>query len=198
MQQQIILASQSPRRAEILRWLDVDFLQHPADIDETRLAQESPRDYVTRLAEQKALACAAAQSELADTHLILGSDTTVAADQQVFEKPRDEADMCRMLSTLSGRRHQVFTAIATLYQGQLRSQCVSTEVTFRTVNATEMGFYWSSGEPKGKAGGYAIQGLGGQFVTHIEGSYTAVMGLPLAETAAMLREAGIKIKGVDR
>lgn len=198
MQQQIILASQSPRRAEILNWLGIDFLQYPADIDETRLDGESAQAYVTRLAEQKAQACASMHPQLCDSRVVLGSDTTVAVDEHIFEKPEDEADMCRMLSLLSGRVHQVYSGIALYNAGKIVSACVATDVRFRVISDAEMHHYWQSGEPLGKAGGYAIQGLGGQFVEHISGSYTAVMGLPLFETAAMLRGAGILLRGADK
>ena len=198
MQQQIILASQSPRRAEILNWLGVDFLQYPADIDETRLNHESGQDYVIRLAVEKAQACAQLHPELSQGRLVLGSDTTVVVDEHVLEKPADQADLSRMLGLLSGRTHWVYTGVALYCDGTVHSQCVATQVRFRPISPAEMHFYWQSGEPRGKAGGYAIQGLGGQFVSHISGSYSAVMGLPLYETADMLRSAGILLKGVDK
>ena len=170
-----MLASQSPRRAEILRQAGIPFAVRPADIDETPLAGEPPRDYVQRLAEWKALAVPAAPGEI-----VLGADTTVVADGEMLAKPADAADARRMLRLLSGRRHEVLTGVCLRRDTGVVRDCAVTEVWFAPLGAEEIEAYVASGEPMDKAGAYAIQGLACKFVEKIEGCYFNVMGLPIA------------------
>lgn len=185
----LFLASASPRRRELLDQIGVQFECFPVDIDESLRPGEPAADYVVRLALTKAQRAAA---ELPRSAVVLGADTVVVCDGEVFGKPRDAADGYRMLRALSGRTHQVMTAVAVGRTGDWRHRLVSTEVTFRTLDEAECARYWDSGEPLDKAGGYAIQGFGAVFVAKMSGSYSAVVGLPLMETAALLREAGIE------
>lgn len=199
-QPKLILASGSPRRRDLLASIGVRCEVAPVDIDETPLANESAREYVLRLARQKARAgCAALMPQLAagvaDTR-VLGADTALALEGRILGKPRDEVDAREMLLSLSGRRHQVLSGVA-LCQGDAgggmhcESVLVESRVTFRVITPEEAARYWATGEPADKAGGYAIQGLGAVFVSHLEGSYSAVVGLPLHETAGLLERAGI-------
>jgi len=192
----LILASASPRRSELLRQVGVRFTILAADIDETRLCDESPADYVLRLALEKARAGYSRQSQniIEDKKLpSLGADTIVVCDGQILGKPRDQADAAAMLMALSGTVHVVMTAVA-VSQGPCSSiRLTNTLVRFRTISQSECQTYWQTGEPLGKAGGYAIQGLGAVFVDHLEGSYSGVVGLPLSETAEILGEFGIPI-----
>lgn len=181
----LLLASASPRRAALLVLLGVRFQVVPADLDETPLPGEAPAAYVARLALAKALAVA----EATGTWLpVLGADTTVSIGERVFGKPGTEAEAVAMLGELSSRTHQVCTAIALVRGGRVAHAVVTTKVTFRELTPAECSAYWRSGEPADKAGGYALQGLGGVFVTRIDGSPSAVIGLPLAETYTLLRE----------
>jgi septum formation protein len=161
----------------------------PANIDETPRAGETDRDYVLRLAREKAHAVRARHADLP----VLAADTTVHVDGHILEKPADEADCVRMLSLLSGRAHQVFTGLCVAGSAAPALMVATSEVTFRKISRDEMRVYWASGEPRGKAGAYAIQGFGAVFVQHIAGSYTGVMGLPLFETAEALRTHGIPV-----
>ena len=158
----------------------------PVDIDETPIDGESAETMSSRLAAAKANA-------IDDALPVLGSDTVVALDAIIFGKPTDEADAIAMLERLSGRTHQVLTAVALRAEGETRVRISSTDVTFRPISALEARRYWATGEPADKAGAYGIQGLGGVFVRHISGSYSGVMGLPVFETAELLREAGIQV-----
>jgi septum formation protein len=142
-----------------------------------------------RLARDKARAVHARHPDLP----VLAADTTVHVDGAILEKPQSEADCVRMLGLLSGRRHQVYTGICVISAAAPTVICAATEVEFRTLSQGEMRAYWASGEPQGKAGAYAIQGLGAVFVSHIVGSYTGVMGLPLFETAQALRQHGVPV-----
>jgi len=189
----IILASASPRRAELLRQLGVDFQQCPVDLDESVGPGEAPLDYVKRLALAKAQAVSAMHTQV-QSRLVLGSDTSVVLDECIFGKPADEAEAVDMLQALSGRVHQVMTAVALVTAAQKPLvEAVVTQVRFRSIELAEMRAYWRTGEPRDKAGGYAIQGKGAIFVQQIEGSYSGVMGLPLFETAAMLRRSGYSL-----
>ncbi len=161
----------------------------PADIDETPLPAEAPADYVLRLAREKAAAIWSRHSDLA----VLAADTTVVVDGEIFGKPSSELECIAMLTRLSAREHEVFTGVALHTSAGQQACCSRTVVRFRALAAAEMSAYWASGEPQGKAGAYAIQGYGAIFVAGIEGSYTGVMGLPLFETAGMLRAAGIRV-----
>ena len=173
----IILASGSPRRAEILRTVGWPFEVMTPDIDETRRANEDAVSYVQRLARSKAEAVA----QRVPSSLIVAADTTVAIDEQILEKPSDENDAGRMLRKLSGQWHQVITGVALIdgATSQLRVACEKTEVRFATMSQDEVDWYASSGEPMDKAGAYAIQGLGARFIERIRGDYFNVMGLPV-------------------
>jgi septum formation protein len=184
----LVLASQSPRRAELLRQLQVDFSTLPTDIDESIHPNEKPIDYVQRLSQQKALA---GRSLSPPEAVVLGSDTSVVIDDTILGKPQDEQDCKRMLKRLSNRQHQVITAVSLINLNQTLTRVVITLVTFKKLSDKEIDWYWRTGEPKDKAGSYGIQGLGGQFVTNIKGSYSAVVGLPLYETSVLLQEMGV-------
>ncbi|MBQ4832666.1 septum formation inhibitor Maf [Pseudoalteromonas sp. MMG010] len=179
----IYLASASPRRKELLSQLGIEFTQFSVDADESQNNNESPQVYVERLARLKAQT--GVQQGYTDRP-VLGSDTVVVIDNQALVKPVDFNDFYTTFKRLSGNTHQVLTAIAFADERQVLSCVVSTDVTFRTVTDEEITAYWQSGEPHDKAGGYGIQGLGGRFITHIAGSYFAVVGLPLYETEALL------------
>ena len=182
---QLYLASGSPRRHELLTQLGYRFEVLRLDVPEQREADEKPQDYVCRLARDKAMAGVAA----APTALpVLGADTIVVLDGRVLEKPRDQADAEQMLAALSGRTHQVMTAVAVAAHQGVCVTRVTTEVTFRTLGADEIVEYWHTGEPADKAGSYGIQGIAGKFVSRIVGSYTAVVGLPLLETDLLLQQ----------
>lgn len=183
---ELILASASPRRAELLTGIGLSFTVQPADIDETPRAGEAACEYVERLAREKALAVAQAHPR----SLVMGSDTSVVLDGDILGKPASAAEARAMLGRLSGTTHQVMTAVALVDEGRCRSVVSVTDVTFRELDAAEIDAYVASGEPMDKAGGYGIQGLGGIFVSNLQGSYSAVVGLPLQETAALLAQAG--------
>ncbi|NOS89219.1 MAG: septum formation inhibitor Maf [Methylococcaceae bacterium] len=189
MSVQLILASASPRRKELLAQIQVSCHVCAVDIDETPYPNESPLAYVQRVAAEKSAACMA----LLNTDLpILAADTTVVLGSVIMGKPKDEADAVAMLTQLSGKTHQVYSAVS--LRGREHSQAVSiTDVTFRQLTEQEIRAYWHSGEPLDKAGAYAIQGLGGIFVESIHGSFSGVVGLPLFETAALLSQQGIAV-----
>lgn len=178
----LILASQSPRRQAFLEQLGYRFSCQPADIDETPLANEAPTDYVNRLAIEKA--------QVVSNHhrhaVVIGSDTIVALGNELLGKPLDFADYRRMLLALSGKVHQVHTGVAVVRGDEVKSVVVTTQVTFKSLTEQEIENYWHTGEPQDKAGAYGLQGIGGQFVVTIDGSYSAVVGLPLYETAELL------------
>lgn len=184
----LILASSSPRRQELLTQIGVPFSVQVPAIDETPLVGEAPPAYVQRMAEEKARAVLAQQ---AGDVCVLAADTSVIVDGLILGKPADAAEAKAMLLRLSGREHQVLSAIAVADQSRLNSHVVSCKVAFRTLTDAEIDAYWLTGEPRDKAGSYAIQGLGAVFVQAIHGSYSAVVGLPLAETAALLGEFAI-------
>jgi septum formation protein len=189
MTAQIILASASPRRQELLDQINVTYTVYPVDIDETPRVNESPLAYVQRLAAEKSAAC---KARLNPEIPILAADTTVVLGDMIMGKPKDQADALTMLMQLSGKSHQVYSAISV--RGREHGQAVSvTEVTFRHLTEQEILAYWHSGEPLDKAGSYAIQGLGALFVEAIKGSFSGVMGLPLFETAELLSNQGVTI-----
>ena len=188
---QLILASHSPRRRELLSVLGVNFTVSGADIDETVQPGELADAYVSRLAVEKAEAVHARQA--AGDLWVLGSDTTVVAGEEILGKPCDEADFGRMMNLLSGRDHRVLTSVALVSGNQVFVDCVETRVRFINLSKQQIAAYWKTGEPKDKAGGYGIQGLGSVFVEKIEGSYTAVVGLPLHETAKLLGQADVPV-----
>ena len=183
----LVLASKSPRRSNLLKQLAVRFEVDPAELEETRGLNEAPSAYVERMAREKAVGVARRQPG----RYVLGSDTIVVLDDSVLTKPENDADAQGMLRRLSGRTHEVITAVAVAKDGSLlREAKVSTRVTFRSVGEGEIQRYVERGEGRDKAGGYAIQGLGAGFVQRIEGSYHAVVGLPAAETLSLLESVG--------
>ena len=183
------LASASPRRRQLLDLIGVPHIVTPADIDETPHPAEAADDYVQRLAREKAETVWARHPDLP----VLAADTTVVVDQEILGKPESEADAHAMLGKLSGRAHLVHTGIALRGAQGIEVGISTTRVSFAPLTAAQIRAYWASGEPLGKAGAYAIQGLGALFVAGISGSYTGVMGLPLFETAAMLRAQGVPV-----
>jgi septum formation protein len=178
----LVLASQSPRRSEILRQAGISFTVRTAEVDESTRAGETPADYVRRLAAAKAHAVEAAAGET-----VLGADTTVVVDGEILGKPADAADARRMLARLSGRRHEVLTGICLRQGERSTSEYASTGVVFAAMSDREIDEYVASGEPMDKAGAYAIQGLASKFVERIEGDYFNVMGLPVALVYRRLR-----------
>ncbi|WP_394237886.1 Maf family protein [Pseudomonas anguilliseptica] len=186
----LYLASGSPRRRELLTQIAVPFLTQIAPVDENALPDESPIAYVERLARAKAQAGLAALSDTADA-VVLGADTAVVLDGRILGKPVDRDDALATLNALSGRSHQVLTAVALVSRERLESRVVTSQVTFRALTQAEVEAYWASGEPQDKAGCYGIQGLAAVFVSQLQGSYSAVVGLPLCETAALLAEFAI-------
>lgn len=196
----LYLASQSPRRRELLRQIGVHHAVISASIPEQPGAGETALDYVQRLACEKA---AAGFAKLLQQQLpvapVLGADTLGLLDGEILEKPRDQVHACEMLRQLSGRTHQVITAVALHSQAQRALRVSTTNVTFRELSDAEILAYWETGEPQDKAGSYAIQGLGAVFVKEIQGSYSCVVGLPLEATLELLREFGVPwwTAGVD-
>ena len=186
----LYLASGSPRRRELLTQIAVPFLTQIAPIDENALPGESPIAYVERLARGKAQAGLAALTDTADA-VVLGADTAVVLDGRILGKPTDCADALATLSALSGRTHEVLTAVALVSRERQASRVVTSQVSFRVLSQAEIEAYWASGEPQDKAGCYGIQGLAAVFVSQLQGSYSAVVGLPLCETAALLAEFAI-------
>jgi septum formation protein len=194
MTAQIILASASPRRKELLDQIKVTYRVNPVDVDETPWPNEAPLDYVQRLAAEKSAACMA---QLGGGLPVLAADTAVVLDGVIMGKPKDRDDALAMLRQLSGKMHRVYSAIS--LRGWEHGQAVSiTEVTFRQLTEGEITAYWQSGEPADKAGSYAIQGLGGVFVESISGSFSGVVGLPLFETAELLSRQGIAIGQLEK
>lgn len=187
----VCLASASPRRRDLLRSIGIDVLQRAVDIDETRRSSETPRDYVLRLALEKAVA-GSKLGEVTGLPVIAG-DTAVVLGDEIFDKPGNEDDAVHTLTRLSGRTHQVMSGVALQAAGTARGRVVITDVRFRDIGEDEARAYWRTGEPRGKAGAYAVQGRGALFVSHLAGSYSAVVGLPLFETAALMREAGLDV-----
>ena len=181
----LILASASPRRKELLGQIVDSFDVCVANIIEEQQEFETPEEYVARLAQQKAQAVAANNPQF----WVLGADTIVVQNSQVFEKPKNQADFERMMKLFSASSHQVLTAIALVKNEQIFQQTIATTVTFRKLTNTEIESYWLSGEPQDKAGGYGIQGLAASFVEKINGNYGAVVGLPLCQTYQLLSAA---------
>lgn len=185
----LILASASPRRLALLGQIGVtpDAVD-PADIDETTRSGETAKNYVVRLASEKARAVAARWPEA----ILLAADTTVSVGRRILEKPADRSEAEAFLRLLSGRRHRVFTGVAVMRaaDGAVWSRCVSAHVGFKRLSDAEIAFYLQSNEWRDKAGGYGVHGLAGMFTPKINGSYTAIVGLPLTETAMLLEAAG--------
>ena len=180
----IVLASSSPRRADLLRQVRIPFRVHPPDIDETAEPGETEDHYVTRLAQAKARAVCASVP-------VLAADTVVAIDGQLLGKPRDKQHFVAMMRALSEREHRVLTAVALRWGTREGIRTASAAVTLRRIAPAEIDAYWATGEPRDKAGGYGIQGIGGTLVRAVHGSYHAVVGLPLAETEELLGAFGI-------
>jgi septum formation protein len=197
MSVQIILASASPRRKELLAQINVAAIIQPVDLDETPLPGEKPLAYVQRLAAEKSALCAATMNTKSKAIItanlpILAADTAVVLDECIMGKPKNKADGIEMLMRLSGQTHQVYSAVS--LRGKQHWEAVSiTGVTFKNLTVAEILAYWQTGEPEDKAGAYAIQGLGCSFVKSITGSYSGVMGLPLFETAELLAKQGIHL-----
>jgi septum formation protein len=187
MNVRLVLASQSPRRAELLRMLGLSFEAVPADIDETYLSGEDAIAHAERLAREKASAVSATHVDA----VVIGSDTVVVVDDDLLGKPRDTADAVHMLMRLQGREHTVATGIAVARNGQVRSAVECVTVRFRAFDAGMATAYARTGEPMDKAGAYGIQGRGATLVERIDGDYFAVMGLPIHRTIMLLRDVGL-------
>lgn len=188
----IILASRSPRRAEILRNAGIEFEIHSTDIDEAPLPGETARAMVARLAEAKARTAAAQINHAGLDAIVVGADTTVEFHREILGKPRDASQAREMLGKLSGRTHHVLTGIflLRLRGNAVRAAVETSAVTFDLLNKKDIDAYVSTGEPMGKAGAYAIQGLAGRFIPRVDGCYFNVVGLPLARLCTLLRELG--------
>lgn len=184
----VCLASNSPRRRELLAQIGVPHSVVAAHVDESLLAGESPGDYVARLARLKATTV----RQRGESLPVLAADTSVVLDGIVYGKPADRAEGLAMLEALAGRTHEVLTAVALASERGVALRINSSSVRFRKLARAEAAAYWETGEPRDKAGGYAIQGYGAVFIAALSGSYSGVMGLPLLETSELLREAGIR------
>ena len=183
----LILASSSPRRQELLRQEGINFEVSPADIPEVQRSGEPPIEYALRLAQEKALKVAAKFPDA----MVLGADTIVVVDQQILGKPADAQEAARMLELLSGRTHQVITAVSLVTaEGRVDTRSLATSVNFRALTRQEIEHYVAGGEPMDKAGAYAIQGGAAQWVTRLEGDYSNVVGLPVPLVQEMLRDSG--------
>jgi septum formation protein len=193
----IYLASASPRRRELLAQIGIDHEVRPVDVDEREQGGETPAGYVSRLASAKARVL---WNRLRDTERrpVLAADTTVALDGRIFGKPAGLDSLQAMLGALSGRTHEVHTAVALMCTQGLRARLSTSQVTFRELSAAEVAAYWATGEPADKAGGYAVQGRAAVFISHIAGSYSGIVGLPLFETWELLRAVpGLTEQGAD-
>ncbi len=199
MTKSVVLASASPRRTALLKQMNIAHTIHPADIDESPRLNETPQALVTRLAAEKAQAVKAqleAQHSMTADTVILASDTLIAFEGQSVGKPIDKADSKKILRMLSGKQHEVLTAISALSDSRQQTQVITTAVTFAALTDEQIDAYWETGEPADKAGSYAIQGIGGEFVVSINGSASAVIGLPLYETRQLLNAFGLNQFGV--
>jgi septum formation protein len=183
----LILASSSPRRAELLRAAGIDFTVRSADIDEAIRPNEPPRDYVVRLSREKARAV------VRGDELALGADTTVVINGEIIGKPADAEEAGRMLRALSGRWHEVLTGVTLARADRIISAVSSTRVKFAELSGAEIEWYVSTGEPMDKAGAYAIQGHASLFIERIEGSYSNVVGLPVQLTYQLARQIGVEL-----
>lgn len=190
----LYLASRSPRRGELLRQIGVSFEVLPADVDESVRDGEAPEHYVLRLAKEKARVCAHnIRAEGRPMRPVLAADTTVCADGEILGKPENDAAAMAMLQRMSDRWHTVLTAVAMAHGDRVEVALSSTQVEMAPLSMAEIVAYVASGEPRDKAGGYGIQGLASTFIRRIEGSYSGVMGLPLYETAQLLKKFGIRV-----
>ncbi len=194
MAYQLILASTSPRRKELLQQIGVEFTQMSVDINEDVKPGESAEDYVLRLAAEKSAAgFAQLDAQTQQNCLVLSADTTVVCDGHILAKPTDLEDSKKILMQLSAREHSVFTAVGLHSRDKTQQQLVSTQVRFRALSSAEIEAYWQTGEPQDKAGSYGIQGFAAVFVESIQGSYSNVVGLPLCETAQLLNQFNIPL-----
>ena len=184
----VILASQSPRRRELLNLVGIAHEVQPADIDESYVGGERPREHAERLAREKTAVIAEREPDA----LIIGSDTIVVVDGDVLGKPVDELDAVRMLARLAGRSHVVITAVAVAWRGETRSSVEEVGVTFHPMTRSEIDAYIATGEPMDKAGAYGIQGYGATIVSRVDGDYFAVMGLPLQRLTRVLAAIGVR------
>ena len=187
----IILASKSPRRKQLLSMMGLEFMVQTADIDETMDLSQTPAHEVAAVSARKAEKIAAQHPQ----DVIVSADTIVVIDGKILGKPKDEQDAARMLRLLSGRTHTVFTGLTVFAGGETKTRVVGTEVTFRSLSDTQIAAYIHTGESMDKAGSYGIQGYGSMFVSHLNGDYFCVMGLPVCTLGEMLREAGVEILG---
>ena len=188
----LILASASPRRTALLTQMGVVHRLLPVDIDESPKLQERPEELVERLAREKARqGFERLSSEQQGNSVVLAADTLIALENEALGKPADKADCQRMLKALSDREHLVLTAISAVDEQRQVTQCISTRVCFGAVTESDIDAYWETGEPADKAGSYAIQGIGGQFVKSVNGSVSSVIGLPLYETRRLLKQFGV-------
>lgn len=189
---QIYLASRSPRRGELLGQLGVSFEVLPSDVDESVLPGEAPEQYVLRLARAKAAVCVQRLAQQGLPSLpVLAADTTVCIDGMILGKPEDDADAAAMLRRMADRWHMVHTAVAMADANRVEVALSSTQVEMAPLSEAEISAYVASGEPRDKAGSYGIQGRAGTFIRRIEGSYSGVMGLPVYETAQLLKQFGV-------
>lgn len=189
---QIYLASRSPRRGELLGQLGVRFEVLPSDVDESVQPNEAPEQYVLRLAKEKAAVCVQRLSQQGLTPLpVLAADTTVCIDGMILGKPEDDAEAAAMLRRMADRWHMVHTAVAMADANRVEVALSSTQVEMAPLSEAEIAAYVASGEPRDKAGSYGIQGRAGTFIRRIEGSYSGVMGLPVYETAQLLKQFGV-------
>ena len=189
---QLVLASQSPRRAELLTQMGLPFQVYVADIDESQLVKEQPDAYVERLAREKCVrGIELANAEGVAFLAAIGADTIVLLDDEILGKPRGLNEGTAMLRRLSGRTHEVLSGVAVGNGVRLESTVVSSKVTFRALDDAEIHAYWATGEGADKAGSYGIQGIGGILVEQLEGSFSGVMGLPVQETEALLQSLNV-------
>lgn len=188
---QIILASASPRRRELLEQIGVTVKVQPVDIDETQKPDEPVLDYVMRLAQEKAQ-CGFATIKNEDKLPVLGSDTIVVIEKTILGKPENRQHAKEMLTQLSGREHTVHTSVAIVWHGNIVSDTSSSKVVFKRLEQQEIDSYLLTAEADDKAGAYAIQGIAAQFIKNINGSFSGVMGLPLYETAQLLKQCGVE------
>lgn len=192
MPPRLLLASSSPRRRELLSQLGYSYEVVQTDIPEVVRPGEAPADYVQRVALDKARAGLALDPATEAEHVALGADTEVILDGRIFGKPVDETDACAMLNVLQGRTHEVLCAVAVASEMQSQVRLSRSRVTFAALDAEQIQRYVRSGQAMGKAGAYGIQGLAAAFITHLEGSYWSVMGLPMYETAQLLHQFGVQ------
>lgn len=187
----IILASKSPRRKQLLSMMGLEFAVQTADIDETMDKSQTPAHEVAAVSARKAVKIAAQHSK----DVVVAADTIVVIDGKILGKPKDEQDAARMLRLLSGRTHTVYTGLTVCADGKSSTETVATAVTFRALTDAEIDAYIKTGEPMDKAGAYGIQGYGSMFVSHLDGDYFCVMGLPVCRLSSMLRQAGVPVLG---